>query len=396
MDRENFDAIITRYLDKFDYTNGQGPEEWFKWDAIACFQEHWDLDAPDFKMMYSKAVKEFSVLIDNGKSSPVGGLKTLLNQEGEDVYVREAFRKLYSDDGGDLLLRQKKAEDFIDIINQRISKYWPSSYKYPQSMRSAILFLTMRFPAQNYIYFWSRASNWASFVEYADDFGSGANFSLPKFYRMCDQLKAEIEASPILRECNDKRMNAARVRFDDNYHTLCYDIIYCATCYGLYVDIPTYEPTGVKYRIQRAKEREDMNIALQEAVTAEKQLDSFKMMSSLPLDLSGFEVKHSKFGSGTIVSLSKYESIPQQKLVVRFDHEEKSFIYPDVFLSKILEFSSPANAELVRNHEKQKLQQAKLEKEAEELRATYEKKKDAFNTKWIKKIHNEDILEDDT
>ena len=83
-------------------------------------------------------------------------------------------------------------------------------------------------------------------------------------------------------------------------------------------------------------------------------------------------------------------------MVVRFDHEEKSFIYPDVFLSKILEFSSPANAELVRNHEKQKLQQAKLEKEAEELRATYEKKKDAFNTKWIKKIHNEDILEDDT
>ena len=396
MDRENFEAIITRYLDKFDYTNGQGPEEWFKWDAIACFQKHWDLDAPDFKAMYTKAVKEFSVLIDNGKSSPVNGLKTLLSQAGEDVYVREAFRKLYSDDGGDLLLRQKKAEDFIDTINQRIFKYWPSSYKYPQSMRSAILFLTMRFPAENYIYFWSRASNWASFVEYADDFGSGVSFSLPKFYRMCDQLKEEIEASPILRECNDKRMNAARVKFDDNYHTLCYDIIYCATCYGLYVDIPSYEPKGVKYRIQRAKEREELNNALQEAITAEKQLSSFKTMSILPLDLAGLEVNHSNFGSGTIVSLSKFESSPEYKLIVHFDHEEKSFIYPKVFLNKILDFSCPDNTELVLNHEQQKLQLMKLEKEAKALRTIYEKKKDSFNAKWIKKIHNEDILEDDT
>ena len=43
MDRENFNAIIVRYLEKFDETNSKG-EEWFKWEAIDCFQKNWDIE----------------------------------------------------------------------------------------------------------------------------------------------------------------------------------------------------------------------------------------------------------------------------------------------------------------------------------------------------------------
>ena len=62
MDRENFNAIITRYLEKFDYTNGQGPQEYFKWQAIDCFQKNWDIEAENLWESFSRAVKETSVL----------------------------------------------------------------------------------------------------------------------------------------------------------------------------------------------------------------------------------------------------------------------------------------------------------------------------------------------
>lgn len=214
MDRENFNAIIARYLEKFDETNSAG-EEWFKWEAIDCFQKNWDIDAPGFAQMFSRAVKQFSVLIDTTQISPVAGLKTLIGQPGEAEIVHKAFRELYADDGGDLELRQKKAEAFVQTINERIEIYWPGSHKYPQSMRSALLFLTMRFPAENYILFWSRAYNWANYAEYGDDFGSGASFSLPKFYRMCDEIREEIENSSELQQCNKKRMETAKVHMDD-------------------------------------------------------------------------------------------------------------------------------------------------------------------------------------
>ena len=58
MDRENFDAIITRYLEKFDYTNGEKPEEYFKWSAIARFQKNWNLESDD---LYDCPIRELTV-----------------------------------------------------------------------------------------------------------------------------------------------------------------------------------------------------------------------------------------------------------------------------------------------------------------------------------------------
>lgn len=56
MDRENFNAIITRYLEKFELTNDSKNAEWFKWEAIDCFQKNWDIDAEDLYDSFSRAI----------------------------------------------------------------------------------------------------------------------------------------------------------------------------------------------------------------------------------------------------------------------------------------------------------------------------------------------------
>ena len=388
MDRENFDAIIARYLEKFDYTNGKGPEEWFKWDAIACFQQNWDLDAPDFPTMFANSVKQFSVLIDNAQASPINGLKTLVNQPGEAEIVREAFRALYADDGGDIALRQKKAEAFVQTVNERIEKLWPGSHKYPQSMRSAIIFLTMRYPAENYILFWSRADTWARYTEFADDFSSGSSFSLPIFYRMCDEVRDEIEKDPRLRQCNDKRMAAARVNIEDNYHTLVYDLIYCATCYNLYVDIPTYEKSSAR-RIERSKERKNLETLNQEMLAAEKSLSEFSLAGCLPPDLTGHTVRSKAFGEGRIVSQS------ETQIGVQFENEFKQFIYPDVFVKKYLSLVMTGDLESVKDSLENAKTRKALEKAASDARIVYESAASKFRKKWKKSIHNDAVITDD-
>lgn len=387
MDRENFNAIIARYLEKFDETNSAG-EEWFKWEAIDCFQKNWDIDAPGFAQMFSRAVKQFSVLIDTTQSSPVAGLKTLIGQPGEAEIVHKAFRELYADDGGDLELRQKKAEAFVQTINERIEIYWPGSHKYPQSMRSALLFLTMRFPAENYILFWSRAYNWANYAEYGDDFGSGASFSLPKFYRMCDEIREEIENSSELQQCNERRMETAKVHIDDHYHTLVYDIIYCATCYDLYKDIPTYDAASAKKRIERAAERAELERLKETALAAKTALSEYKTLDCLPVNLAGHTVTSKSFGTGTVAS---HES---GRVTVAFASGEKTFLYPDAFLKKHL-IPEPTDAKAIEESVSHNAKLKQLESEAANTRTAYRKKEGEFQKKWLKSVHNELINKDD-
>ena len=388
MDRENYNRIIERYLEKFDYTNAKGPEEWFKWAAIDCFRKNWDLDAPDFYSMFSRAVKQFSVLIDNNHASPVAGLKTLMKQPGEEKYVREAFRDLYVPDGGDIAWRQKKAETFVQTINKRIEKHWPGSHKYLQSMRSAVLFLSMHEPADNYILFWSRAVNWAEYTEFGSDFGAGASFSLPTFYRMCDEVHAEILKDTRLQSCNKKRMEAANVTLADDYHTLVYDIIYCATCYNLYVDLPTYEP-GTAKRLERAKERAELENLECKMVSAEKELNDLSATKCPSIDLTGHEVGSISFGKGQVLNQT------EKKISIQFKDSRKLFQYPDAFIKNYLTPVYDSDLITIQRIAEYRTRLETLKKTEEHARTEYTKALSAFQKKWPKSIHNEAINTDE-
>jgi len=384
MDRENFNAIITRFLDKFEVTNSKPSEEYFKWNAVACFQKNWNLEAADFAQMFSDAVKEFSVIIDTNYAAPVGGLKTLLKQPGEDEIIRAAFKELFAEDAGNIDQLQIRAERFVETVNERIDYYWPGSHLYRQSLRSAVLFLSMRYPADNYILFWSRAANWATFVEFADDFGSGASFSLAKFYRMCDELRDEILKSELLKKCNEERMRAAGVLTDDDYHIMVYDIIYCATCYHLYTDIPNYG-ANVGERIQRSKDRTEIEKIKQTVAELEAQAKTSATLQKLPPELIGCAVEHKKFGQGIITE--KTNTI----LRVRFGEELKGFLFPDAFEQKHLALAdSTIMADMMAAIDSKKAS-SQVDKALNSAKEELEKIESAFNKKWKKGIHNGEL-----
>lgn len=395
MDRENFNAIITRYLDKFDDTNGISSSEWFKWEAVYHFQEYWDIDADDFAAMFVEATKEFNVLIDTNQSMPINGLKLLVKKPNESEFVRDAIRQLFDEDSGDLSLRQAKAELFVEGINKHITKYWSNTHLYLQNMRSAMLLLAMNKPADNYILFWSRASEWAKCIEFGEDIGSGADFSLATYYRMCDELLFEIERSTELKACAQKRLDAAKVsinrklrqhkdiQLNDGYHLLVYDIMYCAYCYGLYIDIPTYNNDTAKKRIERSKERKELDQLKADILVLEQERKELDSIGQLPPDLVGHSVISKYFGIGTI-------SEQRANIIkVRFDHREPSFEFPTVFIEKKLIPILDDDRMNIENHAMVADKICRLKKSISDLRKKYSAKEEIFAIKRHKSIQNE-------
>lgn len=388
MDRENFDAIIARYLEKFALTNAKPHEEYFKWQAIDCFQTNWNIDAEDLYDSFTRAVDKTSVLLDGGHSAPSSGIKSLLKLPEEVETVREAFRKLLYTEC-DEKARDLLVEEFIQTVNARIKAHWPNDSYRPQTTRSALCYLALARPDRDFFYMFTKAENWAYFTEFGFDIGSGSNFSLPIYYRMCNELVAAIRESDALRRCNEERMKAAGVSLSDDFHTLAYDIMYCATTYGLYVDLPTYEAKGVKYRIQRAAERQALAELQAADAAAKRELDAFDASLVTPPTLCGQAVRHSSFGTGTILSLEDY------KLNVQFGETVKIFVYPSVFNNKQLMLSDPeVKARLLAAEEAAK-QKAALEKAAAAAQQEFEKKRSEFQKKWKKAVHNEEILPDE-
>lgn len=388
MDRENFDVIISRYLEKFDYTNGNKHDEFFKWQAIDCFQRNWNIDAEDLYDSFTKAIAKTDVLLDGGHAAPSSGIKSLLKKSAEVETVREAFRKLLYTEC-DLMERDLLVEEFIQTVNARIKKHWPNDSYRPQTTRSALCYLALARPDRDFFYMFTKAENWATYTEFGFDIGSGSNFSLPIYYQMCYELVDAIRESDALHRCNEERMKAAGVSLSDDFHTLAYDIMYCATTYGLYVDLPTYDSKGVKYRIQRAAERQELAKLQAAAATAKRELDVFDASLVPPPTLDGQAVRHSTFGSGTILGLDGY------KLNVQFGDTIKTLVYPTAFTGKQLTFANPEEKARFLAAEEATKQKNILEKGSAAAQHEYEKKSADFRKKWKKAVHNEEILPDE-
>ena len=137
MNRKNLNTIIAIYLEQFDKLNDLlGNDESYKWRAQNTFDQYWDIDAKNFSEMFQLAMKDTKNLIDHNTVQPLGGIKALLKHDEE--FVRESFRMLFTDDGGDLQKRQDRIDQFMHQINSKIEQYYKGSWKYPQTRSSVI------------------------------------------------------------------------------------------------------------------------------------------------------------------------------------------------------------------------------------------------------------------
>ena len=330
MDRNHLSYILEQYISRFDELNDvNGNDEGYKWRAESRFKKYWNIDAPNFPEMFINSMQETSNLIDNATVQPIGGIRLLLKQKNEIEFVRQCFRKLFCEDGGDIDTRQQRVDDFIETINARIEQYVSGSWKYPQSRNSAIYYLNLWKPEENYIFKSTEATAWANCIEYGDDFGSGKTFSLRKYYRMCDELLEAIRDNDELLKLHSQRMKQEAKGYDDKLHILVYDIIYCAHAYDFYRNM-VISKTSTKERIEKAANRPKIAELENTIMVAEEKIQQLNTEKIDLPNITGKQVCHKKFGVGSVLLCEN------GRIRVLFPVKEMTFQYPQAFVNGFL------------------------------------------------------------
>lgn len=325
MNKKNLDTILEQYIEKYDLINRPieegGNDEGYKWRVIRSFKQHWNIESDYFGEMFQDAMGEISKtnLINNSRIQPVSGLIRLAKESDKEAeFLRDEFKKLFADDGGDLDARNDRINAFMDAVNERVDKVFNGSWRFQQPRNAAIFYLNLQHPKDNFLFKATEASEWADCIEFADDFGSGRSFSLKKYYQMCGELVAALSDYPDLLRLHAARINKENLGFDDQLHILAFDIIYCSHYMGFYNRCPSLGlPT--KERIKRAKQREEHERI---ALTIQTKVDEIKTLKakyqSIP-NIIGKKAFHTKYGEGII---TEYNDL---RFTVAFNEKTSKF-----------------------------------------------------------------------
>lgn len=128
--------------------------------------------------MFKQSMSLTSNLINNSRVSPTNGIVKLAEIPELTETVRESFRELFADDGGDITERQNRIENFRDKINELLEKYEPEKWKYSQEFRTVLFYLNMYRPSENYLFKATEAKKFMYCTEYGDDFGTTSSMFL--------------------------------------------------------------------------------------------------------------------------------------------------------------------------------------------------------------------------
>ncbi|MBQ3010702.1 MAG: hypothetical protein IJD81_05885 [Oscillospiraceae bacterium] len=291
-------------MNKFQYMNEPPQSERYKWFAVCEFQQAFDIDAVDFAAMLKKAKQATYNIIDS-YNQPFGGLVKLSEKAPETV--REMFRLLYVDDGGDLTVRQAKITAFLKNCDELVNKYYPGSFLYKNDQRSAMAYLFFYDPDNHYLYKATEATYLADCVGFYDDWGAMSAFKLDIYHRFCDELISEIRETPEMLETHESRFKGAQKPFypDSALHILVFDIIYCAHTYGLYSGLSFDKVTTAErktYQENKTKAQQ-LLVAVQNAENDVVQLhDAQHYFEGLLANKAS--VSHKMLGTLEVVSLT--------------------------------------------------------------------------------------------
>ena len=351
MNTEKLQRLLDAYIEMLPKTYSQDNREYVKWSAVLQFQKSLNIDAADFASMFKLAVSKTDMLINNRMVQPTAGIVRLAERPECRETIRSMFRALFADDCENLMNRQHRIEQFALQINEMLAEYEPGKWKYRQDFRSVLAYLNLYQPGKNYLLKSSQAYQFKYCVEYGDDFGSGSQFSLKKYYRMCDEIREAIAVHPrltlkhaeCLKNCSEQIVDAEQL-CDDN-HLLTFDVIFCTSVYQLYLTagLSVIKPQkhGTGKAVNHNVIEEELREAIQDGETKlcelhgkRSQLDDFSLI--------GLYVSHSLFGRGMIASQD------QMRITVQFADKERIMMLPDAFTNTNLKTDDPMIPKIMR------------------------------------------------
>ena len=191
-DKNKLQEILTEY--KRDFTK-HWQDEKYKWEAVKCFQDNWNINAADFLLMMKRSFSKTYNLLSSANNLPLEmitefakisseNVRTMyinLFDENQDIYKRYDIFKTYSNN----LL--------IEYLNNDKSKYKNVKLHY-QSENSISTYLWLHYPNKYYLYKFTEVKNVTEFLQSDYIFKKGSyEDNIRNFYKFYDEICAELK-----------------------------------------------------------------------------------------------------------------------------------------------------------------------------------------------------------
>ncbi|MCR4607624.1 MAG: hypothetical protein K5771_07875, partial [Oscillospiraceae bacterium] len=311
-------------------------DELFKWRAMKTWRGEWfkpEGSFSPFAERFAAAKKDFLVLTDTAIMHPSAGVLELCAYDPAET--ERLFREvLFADANGSASAAQDNMDAFLEGYEVLREKCCPRKWSYKQDRHSASVYLAMNEPDFHYIFKSSEARQMAKYIDFGLNIGTGADFSLENYYRMCGEILAVLKEHDSLLKKHFERLTDQCYE-DRSLHLLVFDLIYCCYHYDYYRGLTVPSTGKVKKRgipngptAEELAKKEAERIAKIESV--EKEIEGLEQSCAGCEDISliGVQVTSSADGIGTVTG----QEI--NRITVRFVDKEKSFILDKMYKAR--------------------------------------------------------------
>lgn len=183
-DRARLKDVLTQY--KQCFVSSQWSKEKYKWEAVKCFQENWNVNAPDFHEMLSRSLGKTGKLLTSVNNYPKGVLLELSKSAPEEV--RAMFIALF-DESRDVFARMEAFKQRAAVLLEE----YRTGVQHYQSENPVSIYLWLRYPDKYYIYKYGEVKVVAKELRADYRFKKGAYAdNIRNFLKFYDELNAAL------------------------------------------------------------------------------------------------------------------------------------------------------------------------------------------------------------
>lgn len=328
MNTINLSSVVNGFINRYSEFKGQ----LFGYDISEHFLRRWNMNAENFGNMFDGAISKAKKFLDSSDLTPTRGISVIAANEPDKV--RDIFSMLFQDDEGNLVSRQTRIEIFQYETGKLLDKYAAGQWRYIQDIHTVFCYLMLYDPSENYLYSPESARRFMNFIEFNDNFGTGSDFDLVKYYKICDEISDFIIGFEPFVDFNKKKLNGMASDKAGN-HFIVSDLVNFTDKYNLFN--PPKNNHAVRDKSAEDEKSKRLSDLLGQRDNIRKSLDilSEQYAKLNGIKITGSEVTHRIFGTGKVV----YQN--RDSITVNFPSGNKRFVMPDVFADKFLGISDP-------------------------------------------------------
>lgn len=235
MNKQILRQYIEDYKRSFDIVNQQ---EIYKWKAVKCFQDNWDINADNFHEMLLASIRQTENLLKSGQYFPLRMLTHY--SENRPNEIKTLFKALYNEEE-DILDRIENFQNGITIINNELS-LGKNSY---QDHRAIIVYLSLKYPERYFFYKFKMFKEFSEKVELIYRPIAGRIENIGHFNSQCELIRHELSLDQELLKLHKNRITSD-CYYDENLNILTQDFIYAVV---RHLDQPISIPTKKTFRV---------------------------------------------------------------------------------------------------------------------------------------------------